>query len=159
MMGIGVIVRDHHGLVRAVHCRSQRGLLTPSAAEALACLLAIQLCSELGFQRVHLEGDSKGVIDAVLSSEKTYCREGHLIDDIKTATQVLYQTTGQWKMEFVRRDGNCAAHTLAKYAVTNFIGLGLRLFLIVFTTLFCWSKLLQLFEFSNEKHITIIIKK
>jgi ribonuclease HI len=35
------------------------------AVEAMAVLLAIQLCRELGFLRVHLEGDAKGVIDAV----------------------------------------------------------------------------------------------
>jgi ribonuclease HI len=39
--------------------------LAPVAVEAMAVLLAIQLCCELGFLRVHLEGDAKGVIDAV----------------------------------------------------------------------------------------------
>jgi ribonuclease HI len=39
--------------------------LAPVAAEAMAVLLAIQLCRELGFLRVHLEGDAKGVIDTV----------------------------------------------------------------------------------------------
>lgn len=62
-----------------------------------------------------MEGDAKGVISAVMSSEQSSCREGHLIEDIKAATLGLHQ----WKMEFVRRVGNVAAHILAKHAVAN----------------------------------------
>jgi hypothetical protein len=64
-----------------------------------------------------LEGDAKGVIAVVMSLEQSLCREGHLIEDIKATMQGLQQ----WKMEFVRREGNYAAHILAKYVVANLI--------------------------------------
>ena len=76
-MGFGVIIQGYRGMVIAVCCRSQRGLLSPSAAKAMACLLAVQVCSKMGPQRVHLEGDAKGVIKAIMSSEQSSCREGH----------------------------------------------------------------------------------
>ena len=42
---------------------------------------------------------------------------GHVMEDIKEAIQVL----SQWRLEFVKREGNCAAHVLAKLAVTSLL--------------------------------------
>jgi ribonuclease HI len=89
------------------------------AAEAMAVLLAIQLCRELGFLRVHLEGDAKGVIDAINYVDVDKCWMGHVIEDIK----VELKTLAHWKLTLtlVKREGNQVAHNLAKYAVMNCI--------------------------------------
>ena len=65
-MGYEVVIRDHHGIVRAARSFPQRGLLTPAAAEAQAAIIAIRLCKEGGFTWIHLEGDAKGVVEAVM---------------------------------------------------------------------------------------------
>jgi hypothetical protein len=41
----------------------------PAAVEAKAALLTIQLCHEMGFLNVHLEGDAKTVVAAVNSGD------------------------------------------------------------------------------------------
>ena len=69
-MGYGVLVRDHIGHVRVARCMNQYGFLSPAAAEARAALMATQLCMEMGFPRIHLEGDAKGVIDVVIWDEE-----------------------------------------------------------------------------------------
>lgn len=93
------------------------GYLAPAAAEAQAALLAIQLCRELGFIKVHLEGDAKGVVDAVNSGNVDTSWLGHVIEDIKLELNSL----AHWKFTFVRRKGNQIAHCLAKFAVLNCI--------------------------------------
>ena len=49
----------------ATHYKMVRGYLEPSAAEALASLVAIQLCKKIVLRQVHLERYAQGVIVAV----------------------------------------------------------------------------------------------
>jgi hypothetical protein len=48
-MGYGVVVRDHHGHVRAARCVPHTSLLSLAAVEARAALVAVLLCQEMGF--------------------------------------------------------------------------------------------------------------
>jgi ribonuclease HI len=66
-----------------ITCSSQRGFLTHVAAEARAVIRAIRLCKEGGFTRIHLEGDAKGIVDAVMRESPTYSGLGPLVDDIR----------------------------------------------------------------------------
>jgi ribonuclease HI len=84
-------------------------------AEASVALMAIQLCKTLGFQRVHFEGDTKIVVNGVKSSEGDWSRKGMLLKDIKLELQSI----PQWRMTFIHRDGNKAAHALSKIALKN----------------------------------------
>jgi ribonuclease HI len=52
-MGFGAVVRDEKGMVIVAQCNSSAGALDPTVAEARAALLAIQLCKERGFTKVH----------------------------------------------------------------------------------------------------------
>jgi hypothetical protein len=57
--GVWALVCDHTGHVRAACCMTQQGFLPSTAAEAQAALMAIQLCMEMGFSQIHLEGNAK----------------------------------------------------------------------------------------------------
>jgi ribonuclease HI len=53
----------------------------------LALLLALQMCREMGYSKIHLEGDAKGVIKVVNSKDADRSWMGHLIEDIKVELQ------------------------------------------------------------------------
>ncbi|GLT54196.1 hypothetical protein SLA2020_274150 [Shorea laevis] len=57
-MGVGVILRDATGGVQAAWCCSVPFITHPSTAEALALWKAVVFCLDLGYQRLHLEGDA-----------------------------------------------------------------------------------------------------
>jgi ribonuclease HI len=86
-MGFGVIVREHNGNVKVMQSKLLRGFLPLFAAEAQVVLVAIHLCAEMGFPKVYLEGDAKGVVDGVLSREKNNGQYGHVMEDIKEGVQ------------------------------------------------------------------------
>jgi ribonuclease HI len=81
-MGFGVIVRDHNRDVKVMGSRQSRGFLSPFAAKAQAVLVVIQVCVEMGFTKVYLEGDAKGVVEGVMSKEKKKGQYGHVLEDI-----------------------------------------------------------------------------
>jgi ribonuclease HI len=64
-MGFGAVVRDETCMAIAAQCNSFASALDPTVAEAQAALLAIPLCKERGFMKVHFEGDTQTVINAV----------------------------------------------------------------------------------------------
>jgi ribonuclease HI len=111
-MGYGAVVRDDLGLVVAAQAVTLLGSLDPCLAEAGAILKAIQLCVSLGLQRVIFEGDSKGVVDGIHSTAENWSHKGMMLDDIR----IQLQHVSHWRVEFVRREGNQAAHTSAKMA-------------------------------------------
>ena len=116
-MGLGIVVWDSFGNLLVARSEIRLGCLAPAAAEAKAAVLVIQLCREMGFLRVHIEGDAKSVVDAVNSVDVDKSWLGHVIEDIKMELKSL----AHWKMAFVKREGNQVAHNLAKYAVMNCI--------------------------------------
>ena len=81
-MGLGAVLRDSQGNLGAAKCVSRPGRLAMAATEAMAVMLAIKLCREVGCSRVQFEGDAKGVIDAVNSSEVNNSWMGQAIEDI-----------------------------------------------------------------------------
>ena len=64
---------------------------------------------------MHLEGDSKTLVDAVNGEEADWSLIGHVVEDIKTGLWHFLQR----KMSFVKRDGNQVTYLLAKFAVKN----------------------------------------
>ena len=48
-MGLAVVVRDHMGKMVVAGCKTQKGCPDSSTAEALAVLMAIKICKEMGF--------------------------------------------------------------------------------------------------------------
>jgi ribonuclease HI len=116
-MGCGVVVRDDKGLVIAARCQTILGYLDPQLAEARAALMAVQLCRENGFMSVEFEGDAKVMIDAVNSQGQDWSRLGEVKEDIRQEVQGLHN----WRMLFVHRECNQAAHALSKTAICEVV--------------------------------------
>jgi ribonuclease HI len=114
-MGFGVIARDHNGEVKVMRSRLSRGFLSPFAAEAQAVLVAIQTCAEMGFSKVYMEGDAKVVIEAVLSKGQNNGQYGHVMEDIQDGVRIF----SDWRLGYVRREINGAAHALAQLALSS----------------------------------------
>jgi ribonuclease HI len=94
-------------------CKSQVGCPDSSTAEAQSALRAVQLCKALGATMIHMEGDAKIVIDALLSGDEDRSHMGNVIEDIKEELRIV----SHWKVSFVRKEGNKVAHALAKTAL------------------------------------------
>ncbi|XP_040994321.1 uncharacterized protein LOC121240859 [Juglans microcarpa x Juglans regia] len=112
-IGIGVLIKDHNGLViRALHVnRSLKG--NPFDAEAYGLLIAVVFCRELGLQQLCVEGDSKQVVDLMKNHTTNWSMGGCLIGD---ARQVLDSFT-HWTVSHVFQEANSAAHCLANDAL------------------------------------------
>jgi ribonuclease HI len=104
-MGLGIVVRDSFGNLLAARCETWLGCLAPMVAEAKAVLLAIQLCLEMGFLKVYLEGDVKIVVDAINSVDVGKSWLGHVTKDIEVELKSLVH----WKLALVKREGNQVA--------------------------------------------------
>jgi ribonuclease HI len=94
-------------------CR--KGRLDPVAAEAYAAGMALKTCRALRYELVQFEGDAKLVVDAVNSGEIDRGRIGHVVEDLRA--EMTWSIS--WKMGYVQRGNNSAAHGLAKHAVKN----------------------------------------
>ena len=90
----------------------RRGCPSPYAAEGLAAILAVKLCKELALTNIHVEGDAKNVVKAVMCSKEDRSRDSSVLEDLKKEVRALQH----WKMSFIRHEGNKVAHTFAKYA-------------------------------------------
>ncbi|KAF5468500.1 hypothetical protein F2P56_012646, partial [Juglans regia] len=83
-IGIGVLIRDHQGLVIGA-LRANRILRgNPFVAEAYGLLMATFFCKDLGLRQLCLEGDSKQVVDLLNQDSSNWSMGGCLITDAKT---------------------------------------------------------------------------
>lgn len=114
-VGLGAVVRDHLGTMCAAKILSRQGSLDPTSAEAMAALMAAQLCYDMGLSRIQLEGDAKVVVGAVNSIASNDSCRGHLTEDIRTT---LLQFSC-WEMGYVRREENKVTRVLARLALNN----------------------------------------
>lgn len=60
--GSGIVVRSPMGEILATKQTLHRGVASPFAAEGLACLEAVRVGANLGFQTVSIEGDARSII-------------------------------------------------------------------------------------------------
>jgi ribonuclease HI len=114
-MGLGIIIRDEKRRVAAALSKTLESFQEPTFGEAMGARGAIEFSRELGFSEIVLEGDSKQVIAALLSKERSWCKFGHIIGD----TLVVLQSFKRWEAGHARRTVNGAAHGLAKAAIKD----------------------------------------
>lgn len=86
--GTGIIIRDCLGKVLVCQSFSCDFSSDPLLTKNEVLWRALQLCAELGFDRVRLEGDAKLVIDSVLNAEECNTWYGSIIEDIKHLLKV-----------------------------------------------------------------------
>jgi ribonuclease HI len=116
-MGVGIIVRDHLGMVIAARSQTLEFLPEPVVAEAIAALHAAEFSRDLGLPTIVLEGDSLQVVKEVQDMRPTWSRYGHIAADIHT----VLQGVRSWQICHTKRATNFAAHGLAKEATLNVI--------------------------------------
>jgi ribonuclease HI len=112
-MGVGALVRDHEGKVRGGKCVTKPLIADPAVAEGVGAWYAADLCCQMGFQKVVLEGDSSEIIQAPRKDGQCWRSYGHLINGAKT----LLREVPQWEAHRDRRTKNTAAHNMAKMAL------------------------------------------
>lgn len=69
--GVGVLVRDHEGRVKAARSVTKSGFLEPTAAEALALFEGVRLCKDLGILNLIVEGDAQVVVNPIQVKDPT----------------------------------------------------------------------------------------
>ena len=67
--GVGVVIRDNNGTILGSCSEKLSQAYKAEETEALAARKALMFAHELGFQRVILEGDALGLIQALKSQE------------------------------------------------------------------------------------------
>ena len=111
--GVGVVIRDNNGAVLVSCSEKLTQAYKAEETETLAARKALMFAHELGFQRVILEGDALGLIQALKSQEQNLSPLGSLVEDVKLYSnhfqRVLYS--------HVKRNRNSEAHNQAKHAI------------------------------------------
>ncbi|KAL0007162.1 hypothetical protein SO802_008664 [Lithocarpus litseifolius] len=117
--GIGVIIRNCHGMVMASLSQKISLPQTVVEMETLAATRALEFSLELGFSKAILEGDSETVIKALQDGSPSLAPFGLLL--IRDAQEAANFFTCISYVH-VRRNGNYVAHNLARYArhITGF---------------------------------------
>jgi len=112
LVGIGCVLRDRDGVVIAAKCCVCKAVVDPVCAEAMAALVALDFCSDLGVNNIECEGDSLQIIKGVSSTDYTLDRIGHFLDAIKQKAASFLVCN--WSHCF--REANEVAHLLARRA-------------------------------------------
>ncbi|XP_075640327.1 uncharacterized protein LOC142612082 [Castanea sativa] len=110
--GVGAIIRNAQGEVMAGMSAKGSYVRDSEEAEALACRQAVVFAMEAGFSELVVEGDNSTVMRAI--SDVSYCNSllGYIYDDICVYLNGMRQIS----ISCVKRGGNMAAHSLARYA-------------------------------------------
>ena len=112
--GLGVIARDHEGRTVAMQCSSFKHINNPTTAKTLAAWKSVVLGVQLGVIYMELEGDAKEVVQGMNCASNSARRDGSVLNDIKT----LLHNFNTWKVTYINRRANWAAHSLARLALS-----------------------------------------
>lgn len=85
-------------------------VMDPTVAESLGTRKALEFERDMGFSSIVLEGDAREVVLGLGSSEAC----GGSLASVFMDCRLLLESFSSWSVNHVRRDGNKAAHKLAK---------------------------------------------
>ncbi|OVA19582.1 hypothetical protein BVC80_8589g4 [Macleaya cordata] len=119
IIAAGVVVRDSEGSVLACYTffdSNWEGVNAAQEAESQAFLKGLEVAQNFQGRSITIEGDSKEVV-SYISNPTTTCpwRLRSIIEDCRTLLKRLDNSS----LQFVRREGNCVTHALAKTAISN----------------------------------------
>ncbi|KAA3463976.1 reverse transcriptase [Gossypium australe] len=106
----GIIARNKEGLTMAACTFPWENIPNPVMAEARACLQAIIMAEEMGFQDVCIEGDALSVIRKLKAAEEDRSCISNLIKEIKGKV-VNFRSVS---FKYVPREANKVAHAMAQ---------------------------------------------
>ncbi|KAK4843798.1 hypothetical protein QYF36_012766 [Acer negundo] len=114
LIGLGFIIRDGDGTVKAAVVLKITTTFLPMVAEVLAVKCGIARAVELGLFPFQLETDSLHVVLLIHSGETSLTDVGPVISDIVDSLQRI----PSWSINFIPRSGNFTAYSLAKMALS-----------------------------------------
>lgn len=114
---LGCVARDHTGVCRRWTVRRARGLVSPEVAEAYAAREAMVMAKDMGWTKVHFEGDCLVVVNALKDRNEESFRPYRVI---VSACQELLSDFDFFYASFIRRTGNCLAHAFAHFSLFEF---------------------------------------
>jgi ribonuclease HI len=112
--GIGICVRDSSGTFVLAKVVSLSCVVSADVGEAFRLHAALQWLSDMQFDSVDFETDSKLSADAFLSDRDDTSEFGCIISSCRLLFTALFSNS---RVEFVRRQANEAAHALAREAM------------------------------------------
>lgn len=112
-MSIGVIIRDEKGDVIVAYSGARGNVDQPVIAEGYALRKALELCTDLGLNKVTFEGDAQNIVKAVHNSDEDLSPYGNIIEDSKSILSIW----SNWTVQYTHRNTNIIAHSLAKVAL------------------------------------------
>ncbi|KAK8977417.1 hypothetical protein V6N11_049546 [Hibiscus sabdariffa] len=112
---IGVIARDHHGLMIDGCARLLTGAHTAETAEACAFEAGLLMARDNGWDRVTIEGDALSIINRLWATELDNSVAASFLADSHDA---LHTHPG-FVVQHVAREANQAAHGLARHCVNS----------------------------------------
>ncbi|MBA0579000.1 hypothetical protein Gorai_021269, partial [Gossypium raimondii] len=107
-----VIAGENSGMILRAFVHTSCFVPLVFAVEAIACVKALQFAKDMGFQRLVLEGDSRMVIKWIISNSVDHSSVTAYINDTRSLNSQFLVC----KVKHTLRDGNWAAHQLAKEA-------------------------------------------
>jgi ribonuclease HI len=107
-------LRDHQGRFVIAETTWFDGNYSTVEGEALALIEALKAMSNRNMQQVIFESDSKNVVDAIHHYCGGYSEFSFLVGHINN----LLHSSSNFMVEFVKRQANMVAHTLARAAIS-----------------------------------------
>ncbi|XP_012855093.1 PREDICTED: uncharacterized protein LOC105974524 [Erythranthe guttata] len=107
--GIGVIARTNLGECVGWNSRCIKQSLDPTAAEAQAAFMAVEMARTNNWRRIVIEGDSMEVICAVCEPAISEATNGNIIEDIKRKRGWFEH----FQIQHIFREANQVAHEIA----------------------------------------------
>ena len=118
VIGVGGVIRAHDGVVLGAFTRRITGRFDAFTAELVAIRTGLLFAEDCGLKIFVTESDSFNAVKAVKDCSPR-CLEGAIVDDINF---LLGRASGQG-CQFVSRNGNKVAHTLAQAAFSSLLDL------------------------------------
>lgn len=113
--GGGVVFRDAAGAFRGAVSNFFPEISKAETAELLACRRAVQLAIQRDIQKLHIETDCQVVAGMLNDQERNLSSAGQVVEEVKA----MLKTRREFKLTWVRRSANGAAHLLAKLGVSS----------------------------------------
>ncbi|CAN6580853.1 unnamed protein product [Malus baccata var. baccata] len=111
LAGVGWVARDFAGLLQAAGGSGGRLCHSAAAAEMVAIRSALEFCVRCGLSSVAIESDAKNIIQMLRNETTPDFSLECIFGDIVTLARGLESIT----YEFVSRESNRAAHSVARY--------------------------------------------
>ncbi|XP_017635739.1 uncharacterized protein LOC108477751 [Gossypium arboreum] len=105
----GILARNREGLVMAACIFPWENIPDSMMAEARACLQAVTIAKEMGFQDILVKGDALTIIRKLNSAEDDKLSISSLIKEIKWRGHRFRRL----RFEYVPREANKVAHGMA----------------------------------------------